>query len=241
MRGTLFVGIAVAGALAVALSGCTFTVRGPADVVVTDDATTAADAAALAAEWKTEYEAFVAEYGAEATGTELTEDDARATAAASADKAWALVVEQYPDAVRPAAEFVAWRETGPIDRQSPILQCIDAAGLPIDEGSVAGGGEPAFGWSATSKDERIAEFACSVAYPSRPVNLEVFLTWVWAYNTHFLRPCLEAHGLPQEPLPDIDEYITGSIGWSVDWGEDWEADLAAQPDPAVAADCRYRG
>lgn len=226
--------------LVCALTGCTIAPGAPEAIATPTSTPTSTSDPALAAEWKAEYVAFVAEYGAEATGTELSEADAHAAAAAAAEKVWTSVTDMYPDAVRPAAQFVAWTETGSIDRQAPLIQCIEAAGISIDEPVAADGSATGIGWSATNEDERVADYACGVSYPHRPVNLPAFLTWVWAYNTYFLRPCLEAHGLPQEPLPDFDVYITGEIGWSVDWGEEWEADLAAQPDPAIAADCRYR-
>jgi len=231
----------VAVALAVALAGCTFTVRGPDDVVVTETPDTSeADAAALAAEWAAEYETFVAEYGAEAVGIELTDDDARAAAAAAADRSWQRLQEQFPDAVRPAAQFVAWTTDTP-DPESPLVRCLEDAGIVIDRGTDENGESSGIGWSAEASEQMLAAFVCvDVAYPHRPKNLPVFLDWVWNYNTHFLRPCLEAHGLPQEPIPDHDEYITASIGWAVHWSEDWETDMGAEPDPAVAADCRYR-
>ena len=230
MRGTLVAGAALAGALAVVLSGCSSPVAEPDDVVVS------AEPVSDAVDWNAEYAAFIAEFGERPPSIPAPDADAIAMAAADAERGWAAVLSSFPNAVRPGTAFVHWTtKEDEFDEASDRLTCIVDAGAVLEEATSVDGEVVTRGWSHDQNlDTMLAIYSCQyLAYPVHPTIAPGRAEWRWHLADEFTVRCLEAHDVEQPPLPSLDRYLADLESQGYTWFERWpdsETDVGPQAD-----------
>ncbi|CAQ02584.1 hypothetical protein ACR8AL_00040 [Clavibacter sepedonicus] len=117
-----------------------------------------------------------------------------------ADRAWGLVLEQQPDAVRPDVRMERLVDEAEfIDQQ---VACLREAGVTA---SVIGQDS----YSLTDADP-VAVYACQVRFPQREAGprTDAELAYIHDYYLSFLLPCYAAEGEPYVgEVPAVDDFI----------------------------------
>lgn len=147
--------------------------------------------------WDEELAAFLDEHGwypADEPYSARELEDAYAIEAESRAK---VLTAFHPEVVTPAVTLVAR------DDAAALQQCL-------------GEDTPLNGWGGLDRfsddaGRAVAEYICLTQYPPYPHvrATDRQITWSYAYNTRYVVPCLEAHGVPQTPAPPLADYIDG--------------------------------
>jgi hypothetical protein len=118
---------------------------------------------------------------------------------------WADLQAQYPDAVRPDAEFERFIT---LDEEGEVgAACLREQGIPaeIDE----------TGWHVEipigqEREYDLAMFVCDVRFPLSPSLIQPFtddeLRYIYRYFVEELRPCLQGRGYEIVPPPSFEEF-----------------------------------
>lgn len=162
----------------------------------------------------------------------LTEAESEEARLDEAEQSWQLVLQRYPNAVRPDVVFAGFVTDD--TRVETMRECYAAAGLPVDEGRDTGGRVVSIGTTTTNEAEAIAQFACATAHPSKtvfPGPNAAERGWFYDYLTTFTVPCLAANGIESDAPPSREEFVANwpnqgwypSVGMSAD--AEWDAAL----------------
>ena len=176
--------------------------------------------------WTAKLAAFTAKYG-ENPASDPPYTDAQATAAAAsfADRQWAILLQTFPQAVRPTDSFVHWTSSDDPDR----VACVTAAASTPGSDS-----------SPPTAAPSIAIFDCEfVRYPVRqsPPPNAAQVSYYYDYLTHYLVPCYLAHGATIDPgMPTRAQFIAQFRSGYV--GARWQL---TPPDAGDAPDPTYDG
>lgn len=148
-----------------------------------------------------------------------------AVAASFADRQWAILLQTFPQAVRPTDSFVHWTSNDDPDR----VACLTAAGSTPGSDS-----------SPPTAASSVAVFDCEfVRYPVRqsPPPNTAQLSYYYDYLTHYLVPCYQAHGAKIDlGMPSRPEFIAQNQSGYV--GARW---ALTPPDAGDAPDPTYDG
>ena len=133
---------------------------------------------------------------------------------------WDLVLEHYPDAVRPEAALV--RSVSMDERGSVMAQCLSEEGFPGATPGALGSYRIADVPSEQDEAFMIANYVCNVRYPLDPkydVQLtDSQLSVLYTYFSDSLAPCLEGLGFDVPPRPSEQSFIDSyeeTGGWPI--------------------------
>ena len=196
--------------------------------------------------WTTKLAAFTAKYGENpASDPPFTEAQAKAVTAHYSDRQWAILLKQYPEAVRPTDSFIHWTSNDDPDRAA----CLTAAGSTPDTGVTADRTTAQGGSGPATIENAVATFDCEwVRYPVResPWPNKAQLSYYYDYLTQYLVPCYQVHGAKIDlGMPNRAKFIAQNqsdftgVGWHLT-----PPDAADAPDPTYdgkTADCSATG
>jgi hypothetical protein len=139
------------------------------------------------------------------------------TSMLDADREWqkSSLLEEYPDATLPEVE-VEHYVTG--DEWADVMaQCLRDAGWNV--GTTSDEGLSTDVPADQSEAFRIDYYVCQVRYPfdprrSLPLN-DRQRVYLYEYDTHVLKPCLEAFGyIPVKKAPTLEAYLQSGGEWN---------------------------
>lgn len=124
------------------------------------------------------------------------------------DQQWQGVVATYPSAVRPADPFREYRDEAAAPE---LVDCLEAAGIPVDIGTDADGEGPAgLMVSPVDEAESVASFTCWSTYPTTPIAPMTTeqIDYLYSYLTEYLVPCYEANGATITAAPSRADFVS---------------------------------
>lgn len=134
------------------------------------------------------------------------------------DPAWALVVEQYPNAKRPTVSVV--REVALSEWPIAFADCLTSSGFrstPTPDGGTKTDAVPA----AQEEAFAVAHYVCKKSYPleakyTTPLSQNQVAA-LYEYFTEQLTPCLRGQGVDVDEAPSLEvfsETLNTSSAWS---------------------------
>lgn len=149
----------------------------------------------------------------------LTGEQANAATVAARDEAWAMVHDQFPDAIRPDVAVV--RTVLPNEWNSAVADCLADQGFIVkvtpDGGVESGEIKP-----SQQEPYAVAFYTCQASYPLDPIYLvplnDEQLAFLYAYDRDTLAKCLENEGYQVPARPSEQEFVQNyeqTGGWAI--------------------------